>query len=284
MASVNAQDLLDILDNELPKEPEYATATFKFSRISLGHSVETRKNGTLDVFVSSRFWNAPTERSQAFFADRLSARIALEYGLTDRLLIGAGGTTFDGRFDGFLKYKLVKQRTDGKGPPFSVSLLQNTSYFSEGFPASVDSERSNRLSFTTQVLIAKKISPQLSLQVTPTFIHRGLVYQEDDPQDHVAVGFGGRFRLGNHLFAVSEYYQVLNPIKSVDTFGAFSLGVNWELSDVMLQFMLTNAQSMVEDAFIADNRNNFNFKAPNLNFGFNFTYTFHLKKALKPPN
>ncbi len=280
-----AQDLLDILEKEGSDTPKYTTATFKFSRISFGHSVETRKNGTLDVFVATRFWNTPADRSQSFFAERLSSRIALEYGISDRLLIGFGGTTFDGRFDGFLKYKLLRQREDEQGAGFSMSLLQNASYFSEGLASNgFDATASNRTSFTTQLLIAKKFSRRLSLQLAPTFVHRGLVYQESDAQSHFALGVGGRFRLGSHVFLVSEYYYVANPIESVDTFGPFSIGVNWELSDVMLQFMVTNAVSMVEDAFITDTRNNFNFKAPNLNFGFHFTYTFHLKKAVKIPD
>ncbi len=282
ITSVNAQDLLEILDNERPESPTYATAAFKFSRITFGHSVETRKKGTLDIFGASRFWDTPSERSQSFLAEKVSVRMGLEYGVSDRLLIGAGWTSFDGRFDGFVKYKLAQQRTDGKGLPFSVTLFQNASYFSEPFlNTGANPNLSKRGSFTTQVLIAKKFSPKFSFQLSPTFIHRGLIYQESDPQSHFALGFGGRYRLGSHVFAVSEYYHVFNPITSVDRYGAFSVGVNWELSDVMLQFMLTNAVSMVEDAFIADTRNNFNFKPPNLNFGFNFTYTFHLKKAIK---
>ncbi|MEM7382600.1 MAG: DUF5777 family beta-barrel protein, partial [Bacteroidota bacterium] len=86
---------------------------------------------------------------------------------------------------------------------------------------------------------------------------------------------------GGHVSVVSEYYYTTNPIESFDTYGPFALGVNWELGDVMLQFMLTNAVNMVEDAFIAQTRNNFNFRNPNLNFGFNATYIIHFKRGLK---
>lgn len=281
-SALKAQDLLELLDKERPETPVYTGATFQFSRITFGHSLETRKDGTLDVLLTNRFWNSPAERSQSFFVDRLSTRIALEYGLSDRLLMGLGGTTFDGRFDGFLKYRLVRQRSDGKGAPFSISLFQNASYFSEEIAGtSLDAERSKRFSFTSQLLIAKKLTSRLSLQLSPTFVHRGLVYQEDDPQSHFVLGFSGRYKIGGHVSFVSEYYYVANPIRSFDTYGAFSLGVNWEQSDVMLQFMLTNAQNIVEDSYLTETRNNFNFKSPNLNFGFNFTYTFHLKKKLR---
>lgn len=279
---VSGQDLLDILDKEHKDTLRFTEATFKFSRITYGQSVQTRKNGTLDIFISNRFWNTPEERSQSFFVDRINTRFALEYGVSDRLLLGVGGSTFDERFDGFLKYKLVRQGTAGKASPITISLLQSVSQFSDMLPySSPGNKTSKRLSYTSQVLIAKKITPDFSLQISPTFIHRGIVFNETDPQNHFAIGFGGRYKLGGHISLVSEYYYVANPITSFDTYGPFSLGVNWELSDVMLQFMLTNAVSMVDDAYITQTRNNFNFKNPNLNFGFNFTYTIHFKNRLK---
>lgn len=282
ISCANGQNLLDILDKEHKDTLQFTEATFKFSRITFGQSAQTRKDGMLDLFISNRFWNRPTERSQSFFVDLMSTRFAIEYGLSDRLLAGVGGTTFNGRFDGFLKYKLIRQGVANSGSPVTVTLFQNTSYFNENLPSSSLGEiTSKRFSFTSQVLIAKKITSDFSLQISPTFIHRGLVFDEDDPQNHFAIGFGGRYKLGGHVSLVSEYYYVANPIKSFNTYSPFSLGVNWELSDVMLQFKLTNAVSMVEDAFITQTRNNFNFKNPNLNFGFNFTYTFHLKNRLK---
>ncbi len=280
--SMFAQDLLGILDEEQQDIPQYAEASFKFSRIAIGHSIETRKKGILDIFVANRFWNTPADRTQSFVADRLSTRIALEYGISDRFMMGFGGTTWDGLFDGFLKYKLIRQQKGNKGSPFTVTLFQNASYFSEAIPnPDVPDDFSDRLSFTSQLLIAKKLSPNFSLQVSPTFIRRGMSYSEADPQNHFAIGFGGRYKLGGHVSVVSEYYYTTNPIESFDTYGPFALGVNWELGDIMLQFMLTNAVNMVEDAFIAQTRNNFNFRNPNLNFGFNATYIIHFKRGLK---
>jgi len=276
--TINAQELLEILEKEQPKTINYTASTFMYSRITYGHSVETRKNGTLDVQANSRFWNTPAIRTQSFFVDRMSTRFALEYGISNRFMFGVGATTFDGKFDSFLKYKLVRQ-SDEKSP-VTISLFQNASYYSRELLNDV----SNRFSYTSQILIAKRINQNLSFQIAPTFINRGIVYDENDTQNHFAVGIGGRYKLGKHVSFASEYYHVINPIESTTTYGPFSLGVNWELSDVMLQFMLTNAVNKVEDAFITDTRNNFNFKNPNLNFGFNFTYTIHFKNGLKKLN
>lgn len=282
---VGAQDLLDLLDDEGKDTPRYTLATFKSTRISFGHSIETRKKGILEIFVANRFWNTPNLGTQSFAADRLSSRIALEYGISDRLSAGIGGTTFDGLFDSYLKYKLIQQRKDKRGSPISMTLFQNASYFSKAITnTNVKDDFANRLSFTSQLLIAKKISPKFSLQIAPSFIHRGLRLSPEDPNNHFALGFGGRYKLGHHVSIVSEYYTVFNPIKSRDSYGPFSLGINWEIGDVVLQFMLTNAVNMVEDAFITQTYNNFNFRNPNLNFGFNATYIIHFKRGLKKSN
>ncbi len=274
--------LLEILDEEQQESPQYTLATFKATRISYGHSIETRKKGILEVSVANRFWNTPNLYSQSFGADKMNARIALEYGISDRLSTGFGGSTWDGLFDGYLKYRLIRQRSDSESSPVSVTLFQNASYYSEGITApNIDDSFSSRLSFTSQALIARKFTSDFSLQIAPTWVHKGMRYSEEDPKNYFALGIGGRYKLGGHLSLVSEYYAVFNRKESYDTYGPFSIGVNWELGDVMLQFMLTNASHIVEDAFITGTSYNFNFKNPNLNFGFTATYVIHFNRKLK---
>lgn len=275
-----AQDLLEILENEQQDTVTFVDATFKTTRIAFGHSLETRQKGILEVFVSNRFWDRPVSSSQSFMADKVNARIALEYAITDRLSTAIGASTWDGRFDTYFKYRLLQQQ---KGiMPISLTLFQNASYYSIGIPNPyIEDDFMDRMAFTTQALIGAKVNRELSLQIAPTFIYRGLQYYPEDPTEHFAVGFGGRYKLGNHVSFVSEYYAVINKMKSRDTYGPFALGVNWELGDIMLQFMLTNSPYTVEDAMITQTRYNFNFRNPNLNFGFNFSYIIHTRKGLK---
>ncbi len=265
-----------------PSRLYYAEATFKATRITFGHSVETRKKGILEISAANRFWDGPAPRSQSFFADRLSTRFALEYAISDRLSTGLGGTTWDGIFDGFLKYRLIRQSVDRQGAPVSITLFQNASYYNKGeIDPTIADAFADRLSFTTQALIASKLNRNFSLQLAPSYVHKGLSYYGQADRNHFALGMGGRYKLGQHLSFVSEYYWLINPTENPKTYGPFAIGVNWELGDVMLQFMLTNAVSMVEEAFITGSRNNFNFRSPNLNFGFNFVYVIHFKRNLQ---
>ncbi|MEL6916753.1 MAG: DUF5777 family beta-barrel protein [Bacteroidota bacterium] len=274
----SAQDLLEVLEKEQQDTPLYTLATFKATRIAIGQSVETRKKGVLELQLMNRFWNTPVP-SQSFLADRLSTRFALEYGISDRLTFGAGGTTWDGIFDGFLKYRLVRQRMDKKGFPLSITVFQNAAYYSKSYAdMGITGDFSERLSFTSQLLIARKFTPNFSLQFSPTFTRRASIRFPQNRDNIFTLGLGGRYKLGNHVSVVSEYHYVTNPLQSVDTYDAFAIGVNWELSDVILQFHLTNARSLETGAFTTQSLQNFNFNDGNLHFGFTFTYVWHLSK------
>ena len=278
--SMGAQDLLSKLDKELNENSLKALPAFKTTRISIGHSVETRPAGSLEIAAVNRFWNIPNQQTQRFLADEVNTRFSLEYSISDRLTIGGGTSTFDGLWDGFVKYRLVYQSADSKKSPFSITLFQNISYndgeFSDQLYAAAAGQ--SITAYTTQVLIARKFNPNLSIQVTPTLVQRSDVVWASDPKTQFAVGLGFRHKISKHASIVSEYYYVANPIESRNTYDAFAVGLNWEVSDLMLQFNITNARNVVEDAFITRTTNNFNFHDGNFHFGFGATLVLHFKE------
>ena len=280
---LKAQDLSEILDSEFPEEKQYTFATFKGTRISIGQSVETRKAGTLEILAHNRFWNSPKETSNAFVADKVNIRFGLEYGITDNLTAGLGISTFDGFSDGFLKYRLLHQTSNTNDNLFSITLFQSAIYRSKQFKFIPRTDIIDRFSFTSQLLIARKFTRNFSLQIAPSYIHHGAVGDPRDPHNQFAIGIGARYKLGRHVAIATEYYFLANEIEAEEifgpSFGPFSIGVNWELSDLYLQFMLTNSRYLTEDAIITQNRLNFNFRDGNLHFGVNATYIIHFKKS-----
>ena len=273
-----AQSLLDEVEGQVPKQKNFVEATFKTTTLALGQSVQTRSKGTMELSANSRFWNIPP-RTQGFLADRMSTRFGVSYAFSDRFTCGTGVTTFDGIFDSYAKYKIVKQVGEGNGAPFTITLFQNMSIRTNP-DRSINANNgfSDQLAFTAQALIARKFTRNLSLQLSPTFIHRNSTKNPSDDTNHFALGIGGRYRVGGHVSVSSEYYYLANPLNSVNTFDAFAIGINWELTDLMLQFHLTNTPNMAEDAFITQTRNNFNTRDGNLFFGFNATFILHFKK------
>jgi hypothetical protein len=275
---VQAQSLLDEVEQELGQPKSYTQATFKTTVLALGQSVQVRKEGTLEFSWNSRFWNLP-ERTQGFVADRMSSRFGLNYAFSNRFTAGFGITTFDGYKDGYFKWQIARQGAQGKGMPFTITLFQNAGLRDSDRPSVyIGDSFSEKLSFTSQMLIARKFTRNFSLQLSPTFVFRNETSAPNDPSRQFALGMGGRYRVGGHVSITSEYYYQADPLNSVQTFDSFALGVNWELTDLMLQFILTNTPFMAEDGFITQTRNNFNTRDGNLYFGFNATLVLHLKK------
>jgi len=272
-----AQDLLTLLDKEPIVQPEFTLSTFKGNRLSLGHSVETRKKGALEFTFMSRYWNTTQENSNSFIADRVSTRLGADYAITDRFTTGVGFGLSNGIVDGYAKYRILRQGINNNGSPIGITGLQTATYRSESF--NNIEERDDffqKTAFTTQLLIARKITQDFSLQLSPTFVYRSSSRNINDDNTQFAVGFGGRYKVAHHVSIVSEYYYVANELESIETFGAFALGVNWSVRHILLQFSMTNNPTFTEDSFITQTRKNFNFRDGNFFFGFNATYFLQL--------
>ena len=280
---LNAQDLLDKLDKEFPDETQYTQATFKAGRITFGQSVETRKKGVFEINVHTKFWNIPNSNTQSFGADLATTRFGVEYAFTDRFTSGVGVASFDGIFNGYTKYRLLRQKDSDNKAPIGITLFNSISYQTRDFNH-IDLQEgfSNRLAFASQVIIARKFDRNFSLQITPTFVRRNSEQFPDSPSNHFALGFGARYKVGRHVSIVSEYYYVANPIESdpdhLEFFSPFALGVNWEVSDLILQFSMTNTRAFDEATNIVNTFNNFNFNDGNLHIGVSATYILHFNK------
>lgn len=279
---IHAQDVLQALEDASVEDSSPTIATFKGTRISIGQSVETRKKGSLEISWMNRFWNRPLPEgqvtTQSFAADRWNTRIGVDYSISDRLTVGAGYVSEYESVDLYGKYRLFYQRDTGRKFPVSISLFQGGVFRDNTLNgASFEVPDSNKFASTTQLLIARKVDKNFSVQLAPSFIYRAedeLI--ENESTTYFALGFGARYKVGNHVSLVSEYYYVPSPFVSIDTYGPFSIGANWEVSDLLLQFKLTNARDFVEDNVIVKTLNNFNFRDGNLHFGFQATYFLQL--------
>lgn len=116
-----AQDLLSELDKAVPPAKTYTTATFKSTRVINGHSVETVAKNHLDLRISHRFGRLNEGAYNLFGLDAATMRIGLEYGLTNRLMIGAGRSTSQKTYDYFAKYRIIRQSSTGY--PVSITAL-----------------------------------------------------------------------------------------------------------------------------------------------------------------
>ncbi len=102
---------------------DYTTATFKTTRLVNGHTVENVGKGVLDVKISHRFGTLNKGGYELFGLDNATMRMGLDYGISGRLMVGIGRSTFQKTYDAFLKLKLLRQSTGRRTMPVTVSYV-----------------------------------------------------------------------------------------------------------------------------------------------------------------
>jgi opacity protein-like surface antigen len=272
-------DLLGQLEKETTKDApatQVVDATFKSTRLINGHTVETPGEGTLVFLFSHNFGTINEGVSSLFGFDNASVRIALEYGLNDRLEVGLGRSSLDKTLDGFLKYRALRQSTGLHAMPVSVTLFASAAVVTQSYADNFDRTLGLRTAYTYQALIARKFSPELSLQVMPTFIHRNLVQRAGENNDVVALGAGGRYKLTKRFSVNAEYHYLLSRFTADRQANSAGVGVDIETGGHIFQLHISNSPGMIEKQFIAETDKT--FFSGNLYYGFIVSRNFTVKQ------
>ena len=281
--NINVDSLLDAGGTEKnPGKKQYTEATFASTRLIDGHTVETTQGGVLDLKISHRFGRLNEGFYNMFGLDVASMRIGVDYGITNRLTIGGGRSTFEKQYDGFLKYRLLWQSEGERSMPLSVTLLTSVMY--ETDTAAVKAEKNiylqprttDKLSFAGQLLIAKKFSPGFSLQLMPTMIHENVVDSITSPNDLFAIGAGARLRLSPRSNLNLEYYYQLPGYKLPGTYNTFSVGYEIETGGHVFELHVSNSTGMTERTVVSENKGQ--WQAGDIHFGFNISRVFTVNK------
>ncbi len=282
LSKLNAQDdLLKMLDAETFLKRDYATATFKATRLINGHSVENAAPGVLDFKISHRFGMVNKGTYELFGLDQATMRIGFDYGINKKLNIGIGRSTFQKQYDGFIKYKILQQSNGGKwSSPVTVSAVSTIMLKTLKSDNPVIKQYYNsRISYAHQLLLARKFNKNLSLQLMPSFVHYNLVQAITEPNDVFAMGIGGRIKLNKRISFNAEYYPVM-PINATEsgnyrlagTKNSIAIGFDIETGGHVFQLHFTNSTGMTEKTFVTETTGNF-FKG-DIHFGFNVSRVF----------
>ncbi len=282
---VNGQDLLRGLDSTEAKD--YASASFKSTRLINMHTIETVGPRTLDFRISHRFGAVNTGADGFYGLDGpANIRLGLEYSPDGRFMFGIGRSSTEKLIDGFLKYRLLRQTTDNK-MPIGLTLLACGFYTAQKDPNVVANgydkyeNRSSRLSYCYELMFARKFSPSFSLQIAPWFVHYNLVNNISDKND--VFGLSGLFRLKftKRAAITVEYGYRMNDYTAAKTGSAddpyhntFSIGYELETGGHVFQIHFTNSFGITENQFFPHTESEWNDAGVRL--GFNISRVFTL--------
>ncbi|HMW26438.1 MAG TPA: DUF5777 family beta-barrel protein, partial [Ferruginibacter sp.] len=278
LAQTDSTDLLSMLEKEVAgdakNQTNYATATFKATRLINGHTVENVAAGVLDVKISHRFGKL---NSGGFGLDNASMRMGLDYGITRYLMVGIGRSTFEKTYDAFFKLKLFRQSNGRRKMPFTISYVPTIALKTLKYE---DPDRKNyytsRLYFSHQLLIGRKFSEGTSLQLMPTYIHRNLVKYAAESNDLFAIGIGGRQKITKRVSINAEYYYQLPGYRLNGSSNSLSLGFDIETGGHVFQLHFTNSRGMNERTFISETTGL--WEKGDIYFGFNISRVFTLSR------
>ncbi len=232
-------------------------------------NVLLRKNA-LEVQMQHRFGTINGgENDMAGFWAPSNIRIALSYGIHDRVTIGYGTTKFDRLQDFSWKVALLKQTQSGS-MPISVSYYGNFTIDArkkENFNLIQD-----RYSYFNQLIIAKRFSSKVSFQIAPSVSHYNLVATTMQ-NDLVSVAIGGRVKISPQTSILVDYSQPITQFDASQPKPGFSVGAEFATSAHEFQIFLSNYNGIVPQKNYMFNQNDF-FKGDFL-IGFNITRIYN---------
>jgi hypothetical protein len=277
-ASAQDTSLLHMLNDSMAAHPKkmYVTGTFKAEHIINLQTVESPASGNLNFVIQHRFGTLNSGSYNFFGLDNATLRLGLDYGITDDLSIGVGRSSYLKTFDGYVKYKFLKQ-TEGGGVPVTLAIVGTVTDFTQDITDEAFLNTADRTAYSAELLIARKFGSNLSLQVSPTYLHYNFVPTPQDKNDILAIGLGGRMKI-THRMSIDAEYDVVpkNQIVSYTVHNSLSLGWDIETGGHVFQLVFTNSQSIVPTQFLTQTTGTWG--KGDIYFGFNISRNFNLKK------
>ena len=271
------------------QEDSLKQATSKPVRFTFGttilidnHTVATPYKGGLEMEIHHRFSLIENYHNLFGIFGSANTRLGLNYGITDRLMIGAG-TTKDYKLQDIQWKYLILQQTEDNSMPVSLSYYGNIVADlrkEDAFGPAASFKEIHRFSYFTQLIIARKLSEKVSLQIAPSMAYFNSVPRMSDSTGYKNLNFGvsagGRANLFGAHSVLLEYDQLITK-QDVGTDleqPKPNLSLGWEINTAThtFQIFVANYNQIINQRNLVFNTNDFT-KGDYL-VGFNVTVRF----------
>ena len=265
--SHSQSDLLAGLDTIVPKQK--VVSAFKGLKIVNLESTKLAAKGDLYFIVAHRFGSIKDGFEGFFGLDNANTQIKFVYGLTDWLTVSAARSEL--AYDFATKYTLFNQIEDGfpvTVAGFSSLAINNTLKESLYPKLTFD----NRLTYVGQLLISRKYSDKLSLEIAPTLFHENFVENPLQNNTQYAIGFGGRYKVSKRWSLNVDYAAHLNRASNSIYKNPLSIGFDLETGGHVFQMHFTSSQGIHEAGYLGQTTGD--WTKGDIFFGFNLLRAF----------
>lgn len=243
------------------QQPVYET--FRDTRVINAHSVEVVPFRKMDVRISHRFGDMfgadggwPTLYGIENAADIL---FAFDFGVSDHTTVGISRTKGAGPLqklvNGTVKINLTQQ-TDNGETPFTTTILGQIS--GSTMARSTSPEDLNyfdhfleRFVFHTQIMVARRFSSRLSLQLSTGYTYRNLV-PTDDINGLISLGLIGRIQIARRMAFLVDFTQPISTLRKPENgfYQPLGFGLEFDTGGHIFQINVTNAKGIIEADYI----------------------------------
>ena len=260
-------DLLKDLDSTQVEE-SYSTATFKALQLVTLQTTKMPAKKEFYFVVSHRFGTVKDGFDSFFGLDNATTKLGGIYGVTDWLSVSLSRHTLNKMYETGLKYRLARQSANFPVDVVGYSVADiNTFLEKDQYPGL---EFKHRMTYVQQLLVSRKISERLSLELVPSFLHKNLYNPAIENDNQFSFGGGGRYKITKRLSVNLEYMH------NFDTPGFYenplSVGLDVETGGHVFQLIFTNSQSMSESGYLTNATGNWG--KGDFFFGFNLYRVF----------
>lgn len=249
----------DIEEGNKPTRPHYESAWLIDNQ-----SVVVPRKKTFEFVIQHRFGLVESGLKDMFGLYLPSnIRLGVSYTILDDIGFGSFkgpvaigiGSTKDNRIQDInIKYGMLQQTRNNR-IPVSITYFGNTAFETsmktEELP---NGNESDRQSYFHQLIISRRFSSKLSIQVAPSISHYNVVnpYMNND---HIAVAVGGRFKFSSQSSILINVDQPITEHKLYNPQPNVSLGIEIGTSAHAFQIFATNYQALVPQKNNVANQN-----------------------------
>jgi len=266
--------LAQVALSQLPEEPvEYTTKTFYSSRIVNSHTTENIDKTVLDFRINHRFGILSGGYETFFGLDNATMRMSFDYGITDDINVGIGRSTYEKNLDAFAKYRFLRQVEKNGNMPVSAVYVVGVSMSGLKPPPGRKNFFSSKLSYSHQLVVARKFSKTFSAQLMPILVHKNLIDSSHYQHDIIGIGIGLKQKIVPSVTLNLEYFYLPPDQISNEYQHPLSLGIDINTGWHTFQLHLTNATGTFEKAYLTQTTNR--WSKGDIHFGFNISRHFH---------
>ncbi|WP_040253520.1 DUF5777 family beta-barrel protein [Psychroserpens mesophilus] len=270
LLAIAQDDLLGEIDIDTINN-QYASAAFKGLKIVNFESTKLVAKKEFTFIVSHRFGSIENGFDSFFGLDDAVTRLNFVYGISDAVNFGVSRSSFQKIYEASAKYRLLRQQENGF--PCTIvgfnSILVNTSLEKDNLPKL---KFRDRLGYTLQLLISRKVNRNISLELAPTFFHDNYVQLNNQDNSQFALGGGFRYKLTKRWSFNADYGLHLNRADNSPFRNPLSIGMDLETGGHVFQMHFSNAQAMNTNGFLGQATGN--WSDGNIYFGFNLSRVF----------